>query len=77
MMREKPSDFVEEDWLMIVEALANWAGRPENVETGREERAYHLIEMIALEYGYALEEIVDELASVDHSLKPPNERIDS
>lgn len=43
---ERPVDFHPQDWILIVEALVQWAGPPE--ETGpKEERAYELIEAIA------------------------------
>jgi hypothetical protein len=45
---ERPSDFHPQDWIVVVEALAQWAGPPEEAD-GRRERAYELIEGIASE----------------------------
>lgn len=41
-----PPEFRTEDWTIVVEALAYWAGSPEEA-SGRRERAYELIEAIA------------------------------
>lgn len=41
-----PSELRAEDWAIVVEALAYWAGPPEQAE-GRRDRAYELIETIA------------------------------
>jgi hypothetical protein len=46
--QERPSDFHPQDWIIIVEALAQWAGPPDE-GTGRRERAYELIEAIGNE----------------------------
>jgi|GEM_PF-6864787 len=47
---ELPSDFHPQDWIIIVEALAHWAGPPDKVDP-RQERAYELIESISTEQG--------------------------
>lgn len=44
--QERPSEFHPQDWIVIVEALAQWAGPPDEAK-GRRERAYELIEAIA------------------------------
>lgn len=44
-------DFHPQDWIIIIEALAPWAGPPEEMAGERGERAYELIEAIAAEQG--------------------------
>lgn len=72
-MRERPPDFIEEDWLLIAEALVNWAGPPESVDTKRGGRAYQLVEAIAFDQDMTLEELQTRLESVDHELTPHGE----
>lgn len=48
---ERPTDFHPQDWILIVEALAQWAGPFTSESRCREERAYELIEAIAREQG--------------------------
>lgn len=48
---ERPMGFHPQDWIIIIEALAQWAGPPEKLECERKERAYELIESIAAEHG--------------------------
>lgn len=58
-----PKDWHSQDWIIVVEALAQWAGTPE--DTGaRGERAYELIEDIAEEQGLPAAELV---LQSDHS----------
>lgn len=73
MMRERPSDFIDEDWVLIAEALAHWAGEPQNVENDRQKRAYLLIEAIALELDCSMGELRKLREGIDHDLTPPNE----
>lgn len=55
---ERPGDFHAQDWILIVEALAQWAG-PYTERTGqREERAYELIEAISREQGLPPSELL-------------------
>lgn len=44
-------DLHPQDWLLVAEALVFYAGDPREFETGREERAYELAELIAAEQG--------------------------
>lgn len=48
---ERPIDFHPQDWIIIIEALAQWAGPPDYVDGGRQERTYELIEAIAAVQG--------------------------
>lgn len=72
-MRERPTDFIEEDWVLIAGELVNWAGPPESVDTKRGVRAYQLVEAIAFDQDMTLEELQTRLESVDHELTPPGE----
>lgn len=47
MTDDHPTIFSIEDWGLIVEALAQWAGPPDNLDTPQQERAYELIDAIA------------------------------
>jgi hypothetical protein len=49
VIRREPDEFETQDWIIVVEALANWSGPPGAVETPREERAWELIEAIGRE----------------------------
>lgn len=71
-MRETPSDFIYEDWLLIAEALVDWAGEPYEILDDRQIRAYQLVEYIALDLGLSLDEMAEEL-DIDHELAPPEE----
>lgn len=55
---ERTADFHPQDWIIIVEALAQWAGPPEGMAGPREERAYELIEAIAAEQGLHPTELI-------------------
>ena len=55
--QELPSDFHPQDWIIIIEALAQWAGPPDDA-LGRRERAYELIEGISRSEGLPLGELV-------------------
>ena len=57
--QERPSDFHPQDWILIVEALAHWAGPPDEA-IGRGERAYELIEAIAAVEGLPPSEFVQQ-----------------
>lgn len=59
--QERPSDIHPQDWIIVVEALAHWAGPPDEA-TGRRERAYELIEAIAAEQGLHPAELVRQIA---------------
>lgn len=58
----RPVDFHPQDWIIVVEALAQWAGRPEMVR-GRRERAYELIDSIAAEQGLPPSELLFQIDS--------------
>lgn len=54
-----PGDWHPQDWIIVIEALVQWAGPPE--DTGeRGERAYELIEEIAEEQGLPASELVSQ-----------------
>jgi hypothetical protein len=55
---DHPSNVDLEDWALIIEALAQWAGNPNELLSEREERAYELIEEIAAKQGIPAEELV-------------------
>lgn len=57
---ERPSDFHPQDWIIIVEALAQWAGLPDEA-TGRRERAYELLDAISNMLNLPVEEIVPQI----------------
>lgn len=48
---ERTIDFHPQNWIIIVEALAQWAGPPDELKDVRNERAYELIKVIAAEQG--------------------------
>lgn len=50
-------DLHPQDWIIVIEALAHWAGPPDDL-TPRQERAYELIEEIAAEQGLPAHELV-------------------
>lgn len=56
---ERPSDFHPQDWIIIVEALAQWAGPPDKASE-RQERAYELIDGIAKEQGLPPAELIHQ-----------------
>lgn len=58
---ERPIDFHAQDWILIVEALAQWAGPSSDQSSRREERAYELIEAIAREQGLPPSELIFQL----------------
>lgn len=70
-MCETPTDFIEEDWILIAEALANWAGPPKKVEDApsREVRAYQLIESIAHNNDMSMRELRERMVTVEHPLQ--------
>lgn len=55
---ERPVDFHPQDWILIVEALAQWAGPFTSERCPREERAYELIEAIARMQGLPASELL-------------------
>lgn len=55
---ERPVDFHPQDCILIVEALAQWAGPFSYESNRREERAYELIEAIAREQGLPPSELL-------------------
>lgn len=55
---ERPMDFHPQDWIIVIEALAQWAGPQECVAQERRERAYELIEAIAAEQGLSPSEMI-------------------
>ena len=56
--KECPSDFHPQDWIIVIEALAQWAGAPNDQISGRRERAYDLIDAIAAEEGLPANELL-------------------
>lgn len=62
---EYPADFHPQDWIIIIEALAQWAGPPETAK-GRKERAYELIEAISAEQELPPSELIYQASSWDH-----------
>jgi hypothetical protein len=56
--KECPSDFHPQDWIIVIEALAQWAGAPDGAISERRERAYELIEAIAAEEGLPADELL-------------------
>lgn len=56
---QRPSDFHSQDWIIVIEALAEWAGPPSSVG-GRRERAYELIDAIAAEQGIPASELLKQ-----------------
>lgn len=56
--RERPSDFHAQDQILIVEAVAQWAGPFSNQRDPREERAYQIIETISREQGLPPSELL-------------------
>lgn len=61
-MTFEPPAFNDEDYALIIEALAQWAGHPNQLETTREYRAWTLIEYISI---IAEQPASDLLASYD------------
>lgn len=55
---ERTTDLHPQDWIIIIEALAQWAGPPDRLDTPRRERAYDLIELIAAEQGHSATEML-------------------
>ena len=47
----RTADFHAQDWIIVIEALAQWAGAPSDLRSDRRERAYELIDAIAAEEG--------------------------
>lgn len=60
---EHPGDFHPQDWIIVIEALAQWAGAPDDPISRRRERAYELIEAIAAEEGLPADELLRQAAS--------------
>lgn len=55
---EHPVDFHPQDWIIVIEALARWAGAPDEQISHRRERAYDLIEAIADAEGLPADELL-------------------
>lgn len=60
---ERPGDFHPQDWIIVIEALAQWAGAPVDSINSRRERAYELIEAIAAEEGLPADELLRQSVS--------------
>lgn len=58
---ERPGDFHPQDWILIVEALAQWAGPYSDQSNRREKRAYELIEAIARVQGLPPSELLHQI----------------
>ncbi len=58
---ERPGDFHPQDWIIVIEALAQWAGAPNDRISGRRERAYELVEAIAAEEGLPASELLRQM----------------
>lgn len=56
-----PRDWHPQDWIIVIEALAHWAGPPEEVDA-RGERAYEIIEDIAELQKLPASELVRQLS---------------
>lgn len=56
---DRPHEWHAQDWILVVEALAQWAGPPGEVNE-RGERAYELIEGIAEEQGITASELIQQ-----------------
>lgn len=50
-----------QDWALIAEALAQFAGNPNELETPREWRAWVLVEAIADDQGLAPSELIRQI----------------
>ncbi len=60
-----PSDWHPQDWIIVVEALAQWAGPPDETSE-RGKRAYELIEGIAEEQGHPAWELIRQVDDERH-----------
>jgi len=59
-----------DDWSLIVIALAQWAGNPNDLETATERHAYCLLERIAAAHGCTPIELLDQYPrSLPHSVE--------
>lgn len=65
----RPADFHAQGWIIVVEALAQWADAPDDRISGRRERAYDLIDSIAAEQGLPPGELVGQ---TDRRWPPPD-----
>lgn len=63
MMGNNP-ELSRQDYAIIVEALARWAGNPRNPNSFREERAWELIELIGIQLGVPPSTLVDDIEPV-------------
>lgn len=61
MRLNEPAKFEAKDWLIVLEALAQWAGDPANYSSPRQERAWELIDMIAMEHGLPPNRLVEQI----------------
>lgn len=62
MTRPLPTEWHPQDWLLIAEALIEFAGpHYDGEEPGRHERAWFLVEAIADYHSMSLVEIVDQI----------------
>lgn len=57
MTSQPPTDWHAQDWAIVVEALAQWAGTPQTA-TDREERAWELIESISADQPISASELL-------------------
>lgn len=56
-----PAALHPQDWLLIAEALVEWAGNPNEIESPREERAWELVDMIAIDQALPANELIDQI----------------
>ena len=59
----RTGDFHPQDWIIVVEALAQWAGNPKLLHAARRRRAYDLIDVIADEQGLPAAELLKQVDS--------------
>lgn len=58
MTHGKPDTWHPQDWAIVIEALAQWAGPPEQTDNQREERAWNLIEAIGSDLSLSPSELL-------------------
>lgn len=61
VMEDDPEFLYMQDWSIIVEALVSWAGKPTELETSRERRAWTLIEKISEEQNVKSTEFIEQI----------------
>lgn len=59
-MVDRPVDWHSQDWIIVVEALAAWGGPPAEA-SGRQARAWELIDGVAADQGLSPDELLRQL----------------